>query len=168
MPDPTDISSRSVEPTAVLPRDLWSAVLQETLVEVFSSMVGADVTTTPTDAPLPSVQLTGIVGIAGAIRANFILQCSNAASSRLASQMLGISPDDSEARKASSDALGEICNIVAGNFKAKVGMGDACKLSVPTIIIGQNYRFHSAKMRKKLEIAVSYEGQELLATLEIA
>lgn len=168
MPDSTYMSLRSAEPTAVLPRDLWSTVLQETLVEVFASMVGADVTTTPTDAALPSVQLTGIVGIAGAIRANFILQCSNAASSQLASQMLGISPDDSEARKASSDALGEICNIVAGYFKAKVGMGAACKLSVPTIIIGQNYRFHSAKMRQKLEIAVSYEGQELLATLEIA
>lgn len=162
------MSSSSVEPKTVLPRDLWTAVLQEILCEVFSSMVGVAVTTAPTSAPLPTAQLTGIVGIAGAMRANFVLQCTHAASSKLASQMLGISCDDPESRKASSDALGEICNIVAGYFKAKIGMGDACKLSVPTIIAGQNYKFHSPKMRHKLELAVWYEGEELLATLEIA
>ena len=131
-------------------------------------MVGAAVTTESTDAPLATAQLTGIVGIAGAIRANFILQCSQAASIKLSSQMLGILPDDPDSRKASADALGEICNIVAGYFKAKIGLGDACQLSVPTIIVGQNYKFHSARMFQKLELAVSYEGEQLLATLEIA
>ena len=161
-------SSKPVEASAVLARDLWSASLQETIVEVFATMVGTAVTTEPTDVPLATAQLTGIVGIAGAIRANFILQCSHAASIKLSSQMLGILPDDPDSRKASADALGEICNIVAGYFKAKVGLGDTCMLSVPTIIVGQNYKFHSARMFQKLELAVSYEGEELLATLEIA
>ena len=142
--------------------------MQETIVEVFRTMVGAAVTTESTDAPLATAQLTGIVGIAGAIRANFILQCSQAASIKLSSQMLGILPDDPDSRKASADALGEICNIVAGYFKAKIGLGDACQLSVPTIIVGQNYKFHSARMFQKLELAVSYEGEQLLATLELA
>ena len=165
---PTTLSSKSVEPNAVSPRDLWSAVLQETIVEVFLTMVGTTVTTAPTDVPLATAQLTGIVGIAGAIRANFILQCSHAASAKLSSQMLGIPADDPDSKKASTDALGEICNIVAGYFKAKVGLGDTCMLSVPTIIVGQNYKFHSARMFQKLELAVSYEGEKLLATLEIA
>jgi len=165
---PITASSKPIEPNAVLPRDLWSAVLQDTIVEVFFTMVGAAVTTAPTDAPLATAQLTGIVGIAGAIRANFILQCSHTASTKLSSQMLGIHPDDPDSRKASADALGEIRNIVAGYFKAKAGMGDTCMLSVPTIIVGQNYKFHSARMFQKLELAVSYEGEELLATLEIA
>lgn len=165
---PINTSLKSIEPNAMLPRDLWSAVLQETIVEVFVTMVGAAVTTAPTEASLATAQLTGIVGIAGAIRANFILQCSHAASTKLSSQMLGIHPDDPDCRKASADALGEICNIVAGYFKAKVGLGDICMLSVPTIIVGQNYKFHSARMFQKLELAVSYEGEQLLATLEIA
>ena len=165
---PITTASKSIEPNAVLPRDLWSAVLQETIVEVFSTMVGAAVTTAPSDVPLATAQLTGIVGIAGAIHANFILQCGHAASTKLSSQMLGILTDDPDSRKASADALGEICNIVAGYFKAKAGMGDTCMLSVPTIIVGQNYKFHSARMFQKLELAVSYEGEELLATLEIA
>jgi CheY-specific phosphatase CheX len=147
----------------VLPRDLWSAVLQETILEVFSTMVGAAVTTEPTDVLLAAAQLTGIVGLAGAIRANFILPCSHAASTKLSSQMLGNPPDDPDSRKASADALGEICNI-----NAQACLGDACKLSVPTIVVGQDYKFHSARMFQKLELAVSYEGEELLATLEIA
>jgi CheY-specific phosphatase CheX len=162
------MSSKSIEPNTVLPRDLWSASLQETIVEVFATMVGAAVTTTPTDAPLATAQLTGIVGIGGAMRANFILQCSYAASTKLSSQMLGIPPDDPDSRKASADALGEICNIVAGYFKAKVGFGDTCMLSVPTIIVGQDYKFHSARRFEKLELAVSYEEERLLATLEVA
>ena len=79
-----------------------------------------------------------------------------------------VSPDDPDSRKASADALGEICNIVAGYFKAKVGLGDTCMLSVPTIIVGQDYKFHSARMFQKLELAVSYEEERLLATLEMA
>jgi chemotaxis protein CheX len=165
---PIATSSKSVEPNPVLQRDHWSAVLQETIAEVFLTMVGTTVTTAATDLPLATAQLTGIVGIAGAIRANFILQCSYTASAKLCSQMLGISSDDPDSRKASADALGEICNIVAGYFKAKVGLGDACMLSVPTIIVGRDYKFHSARMFDKLELAVSYEGEELLATLEIA
>ena len=165
---PIAVSSKSVELNTVLPRDHWSAVLQETIGEVFVTMVGTTVTTAPTDLPLATAQLTGIVGIAGAIRANFILQCSYTASAKLSSQMLGTPPDDPDSRKASADALGEICNIVAGYFKAKVGLGDTCMLSVPTIIVGQNYKFHSARMFQKLELAVSYEGEQLLATLEIA
>jgi len=165
---PIIASSKSIEPNAVLPRDLWTAVLQETIVEVFATMVGTAVTTASTDAPLATPQLTGIVGIAGVIRANFILQCSYTASTKLSSQMLGVSPDDPDSKKASADALGEICNIVAGYFKAKVGLGDACMLSVPTIIVGRDYKFHSARMFDKLELAVSYEGEQVLATLEIA
>jgi len=35
------------------------------------------------------------------------------------------------------DAVGEVCNMVAGNFKNKIsGISDGCKLSVPTVITG--------------------------------
>ena len=73
--------------------------------------------------------------------------------------MLGIPPDDPDSRKASADALGEICNIIAGYFKAKAGLGDACKLSVPTIIVGQDYKFHSARMFQKLNSPCRMKGK---------
>ena len=47
------------------------------------------------------------------------------------------------------DALGEICNMVAGNFKNKVsGLGNGCMLSVPTVITGRDYHCHSLGERE--------------------
>jgi CheY-specific phosphatase CheX len=160
-------ASKGIEPAAVLPRTAWQGVLAETTIEVFSLMVG--VTVVPAlDATRVPIQVTAIVGIAGAIRANFILQCSTVSTIRLASQMLGISLDAPDSQKAALDALGEICNIVAGFFKAKVGLGDACKLSVPVIISGQDYQFCSRTTYERLELPLTYEGETLWASLEIA
>jgi CheY-specific phosphatase CheX len=142
--------------------------LQETAIEVFSIMAGVIVTAGSPDAPRATANLTGIIGIAGAMRANFILQCSATASVSLASHMLGISPEDSDAQKTACDALGEMCNILAGYFKARVGLGDKCMLSVPTIIVGRDYKFRSPKTYERLELPLAYEGETLWATLEIA
>ncbi len=157
----------SIEPGSVLPRTAWHAILTETVIEVFSIMVGVNVTLSSDDSRFIT-QVTGIIGIAGAIRASFILQCSTASAIKLASQMLGISPDALDAQKAAYDALGEIGNIVAGYFKAKIGLGDACMLSVPTIITGQDYRFRSRDTWERLALVLNYEGEILRATLEIS
>ncbi len=159
--------SKSIEPNSVLPQSAWQGVLSETVVEVFSIMVGATVTISDA-APDAPVRLTGMVGIAGAMRANLILQCSAEAASLLAAQMLGISPGDPDSSKAAADALGEICNIVAGYFKAKIGLGEACMLSVPTIITGRDYRFHSQNTYDDIKLNVIYEKHGLQAVLEIA
>jgi len=161
------MATKNVEPGFVLPRTEWRRVLEETAVEVFSVMVGVAVA--PADHGSPSaMQITGVVGIAGAIRANFILRCSTASAIKLASQMLGIEPDAPDAQTAACDALGEICNIVAGYFKAKIGLGDACMLSVPTIITGQDYRFCSRDSYERMELSLLFEGETLAATLEVA
>jgi chemotaxis protein CheX len=66
------------------------------------------------------------------------------------------------------DALGEVCNMVAGNFKIKIpGMGDNCLLSVPTVIKGGNYKFHSSANARRMQTGFLFEGALLLAALEI-
>ena len=131
-------------------------------------MVGVNVVA-PAKETVPVVpQMTGVVGIAGAIRAIFTLQCSMASSVKIASQMLGVAADDPDSQKAACDAVGEVCNIISGHFKAKVGLGDACMLSVPTIIVGQDYHFHSSATYERIEIPVVFEGETLGITLEIA
>src|SRR5271170_5424765 len=81
-----------VEPASMLPREAWAGVLTEAAIEVFSIMVGVNVTLANGEAK-GTRHVTGIVGIGGAIRANFILQCSNSASIKIAAQMLGIDAD---------------------------------------------------------------------------
>jgi CheY-specific phosphatase CheX len=130
-------------------------------------MVGVNVTVAENPAEIP-FQVTGVVGIAGAVRANCILRCSQASTIKLAAQMLGIAADSPDSQKAAFDAFGEICNMVARYFKAKVGLGNACMLSVPTIITGQGYRFHSPIVYDRIDLAVAFEEETFSATLEIA
>ena len=80
--------------------------------------------------------------------------------------MLGIDPG--EAQQESWDAIGEVCNMIAGNFKAKLsGIGDHCMLSVPTIITGGDYHLHSLADGQTVEVALEFEESFLWITLEL-
>ncbi len=159
-------ASKGIEPSSILPRSEWHRILTETALEVFSVMVRVDVTVASEAAFVPK-QVTGIVGIGGAIRANLILECSVTSAAKLAAQMLGTDPDAPDSQNAACDALGEICNIVAGYFKAKIGLGDACMLSVPTTVTGRDYQFHS-HTHDRLELSLAFDGEILRMRLEVA
>jgi CheY-specific phosphatase CheX len=74
---------------------------------------------------------------------------------------------ENEAAGQQFDALGEICNIVAGYFKAKVGLGDRCMLSVPTILVGNDYHVRSRSQDVHLELPLLYEREPLWIALDI-
>lgn len=160
-------ASKLIEPAQVLARSEWLGILTETALEVFSIMVGVSVAAAD-DCSVAPMQVTAVVGIGGAMRANFILQCSSACSIQIAAQMIGISPDAPDAQRSACDAMGEICNIIAGYFKAKVGLGESCMLSVPTIVVGQDYCFRSPRTYDRIERHLLYDQERLAATLEIA
>ena len=79
--------------------------------------------------------------------------------------MLAISV--SEAAGQMSDAIGEVCNMIAGHFKHKIGYGDSCSLTVPTVVAGGNYVIHCLEKGERLEFPVTYEGETVLVTLDI-
>lgn len=152
----------------------WEVVLREATSEVFSMTVGASVEVppyapdhTPTHVPNSSLvaYVTAMIGIAGAMRAVFSLRCSDQAAIKIASQMLCISLEEAASQK--SDAIGEVCNIIAGHFKHKIGMGDSCTLTVPTVVVGGNYSIHCLAKGERLEFPVTYEGETVLVTLDI-
>ena len=157
-----------VEPANVIPCTDWASVLLETAIEVFATMAHATVSARKDSAPQPEHLVTALVGIAGAIRAKIILKGRRESAAQLALQMIGIAPEDPGAAKAALDAFGEMGNILAGYFKAKVGLGDACKLSVPTIIAGGSYQFRSSGSFERIELSLQYEEEPLWLTLEVA
>jgi chemotaxis protein CheX len=149
----------------VMLRSEWLTGLRDAAGEVFSMMLGAavDPVPNPDDCPVLA-RVTGVVGITGAVNAIFTLRCSDAAATRLAAQMLGLSAEESAAQKF--DALGEVCNMVAGNFKHKIGHGPTCMLTVPTVVMGGNYCIHSLASQR-MECPVMYEGEPLWLALDI-
>ncbi|MFZ0477912.1 MAG: chemotaxis protein CheX [Terriglobales bacterium] len=159
----------------VAPRSEWWGVLRDATVEVFSMMAAANVVVPhagddpvivaePADSSVLAY-VTGMIGIAGAMRAVFSLRCSEATATKLASHMLGVSEE--EAAEQRSDAIGEICNMIAGHFKHQIGLGAGCTLSVPTVVMGGNYSIHCLEAGERIEFPAIYDSETLLITLDI-
>ena len=84
----------------------------------------------------------------------------------MASKMLGIQPDEVGPNLA--DALGEIGNMVAGNFKNKIeGLSDGCMLSVPTVIMGNDYSLYSLTDSDTLSLKLLFENLPIVISLAI-
>lgn len=71
------------------------------------------------------------VEISGAWRGELLLGCSNELARSAAAAMFGKEPDETTSEDI-RDALGELTNMVGGNFKTLL-KGD-CRLSVPKIV----------------------------------
>lgn len=143
----------------------WAPLMELATKEVFELMLGAELKPSPAD-DTSSFDITAMVGLAGQLRGVLTLRCNRATAAKMASKMLGSSPaTDSQDVK---DAFGEVGNMIAGNFKNKIsGMGDACLLSVPTVITGTDYSVHSLADSDGLEVRQLFEGSPFLVMLEI-
>jgi chemotaxis protein CheX len=156
-------SSTGNNPT---PFEHWRVVLRDSVKEVFSMMVGAEINV-PEDTDPPIVtEVTGMVGLAGELCGVLSVRCGKSCGSKIASKMLAVPA--SEAGSHISDAIGEICNMVAGNFKAKIdGLQDKCMLSVPTVITGGDYQLYSLAVGDRIELPFLFEGESIWIGLEV-
>jgi chemotaxis protein CheX len=144
----------------------WREILRNATKEVFSMMVGAHTTDPENGDPAVLTEITGMVGLAGELCGVLTIRCSAKSSAKIASRMLGV--DIAQAADHQSDAVGEMCNMVAGNFKAKVaGLEDKCLLSVPTVITGPDYEIHSLEVGERIEISLIFEGEPVWVSLEV-
>jgi chemotaxis protein CheX len=107
--------------------------------EVFEMMVGIPLSDCADPLSQKPGEFTAVIGLAGPINGVFAIRCDTKTACGLACGMLGV--DEEEAKTQVWDALGEVCNMVIGNFKAKTGKrGESSVLSVPTVIRGHDYR----------------------------
>jgi chemotaxis protein CheX len=105
-----------------------------------------------------------MVGMADVLCGITTIHCSSDTAIRLASKMAG----DEAAKDPNivSDAMGELCNMVAGNFKAKItSLADHCMLSVRTVITGENYALQSAEPSESLQVALLFESSPIQISL---
>jgi chemotaxis protein CheX len=94
------------------------------------------------------------------------IRCANQSARLMASKMLGMPPE--EVDNDSWDALGEVANMIAGNFKGKLSaIGNHCLLSVPTIIVGSDYKTRSLGPGKTLQAVFDFDHKPLWVTLEL-
>jgi chemotaxis protein CheX len=109
------------------------AKLPEITEKVWSMLLGLRIRPVGFDLERAESQVfvLGKVTISGAWQGSVTLGCTAALARRAAAAMLGKLPAETEAEEI-RDALGELTNVVGGNFKTLL-RGD-CRLSVPDVV----------------------------------
>lgn len=147
-------------------RKSWMPILELAAREVFETMLGSQLTSSPDSFEEQLLDITSMVGLAGQICGVLTVRCTANSAVLMASKMLGV--DASEAGPEMWDAVGEVCNMIAGNFKNKIaGMGDGCMLSVPTVITGADYSLHALADSGKIATHLLFEGLPLILSIEV-
>lgn len=147
-------------------RERWRMILSDAAKEVFTVMVGLELRAPSQNDPPVVANFTGMVGLAGELCGLLTVRCSAASARTIAFHMLGGS--DAEVASHQSDAVGEISNMVAGSFKAKIqGLEDKCLLSVPTVVTGGDYELHSLAVGQRIEVPLMLKEEAICFTLEV-
>jgi len=109
------------------------AKLREITEKVWSMVLGLRISRVEFDVRRAQAQefVLGKVTISGTWQGAVTLGCSSGLARRAAAAMFGKEPNEADAGEI-RDALGELTNMVGGNFKTLL-KGD-CKLSVPNVL----------------------------------
>jgi len=151
----------------VRPDASWMSLLQVGAREVFQIMLQSELTDLPNVEGLtPSGNVTAMVGMAGALCGVMSIQCDSRTAERIAGRMLGsvgaVDPKDVP------DAVAELCNMVAGNFKSKITqLAEHCLLSVPTVIRGDDYELVTVADGDQIVVGMAYESAPIWFCLAI-
>jgi chemotaxis protein CheX len=143
----------------------WQTRIENAAREVFEIMVGTGLTRLPAEPERELPEHTAMVGLAGTLCGVMTVRCSSRTAAIIASKMLGIPPE--QAADESRDALGEICNMVAGAFKNQVAsLQHHCLLSVPTVISGADYDLQSLGHGERIRCDFLMDQDKISVVLE--
>jgi chemotaxis protein CheX len=144
---PADRANKEMEPAMTVslrgsidqvaaPRNLDASV-----EEVFRMMLGVDCRRVTAGGPRDAESVTAVVGFGGLLSGACVLSTGRAAALDIAGHMAGM--EFAEIDDTVKDAIGEICNMLAGAWKGKVPeLAANCGLSVPAVITGRDYKLH--------------------------
>jgi chemotaxis protein CheX len=138
----------------------------ETVFEVFASMLGLEVIVTPPPVPEIGVgdERPAIVGYSGAMRGCCEIQMNHASAAAVATAMLGGVP--TEDPDSLDDAVGEIANMIAGGWKDRIpSLSSDCSISPPTVITGRAYKVHMSRPSVKMIRCYNFGDSYLFLTL---
>lgn len=135
--------------------------------EVFSTMVMMDPNDEyPLQEPVTRFKcsITGMVGFAGLYSGVISIHCPVDLAMKITSNMLGIECE--EVGEDLNDAIGEISNMLGGSVKQVLSKGGLdVKLSIPTVISGEDYTVNSLTDNDCVVIPFIVDNQKFIVGL---
>jgi chemotaxis protein CheX len=112
---------------------------------VFDSMLGIEITPEHDAAIAAGARVTGVVSVTGAWQGAIMVSCSHDGARRIASTMFGTEPAATTDGEI-NDAMGEMANMIGGNFKSMLEPPVA--LSLPTVTQGSSFKVNMPGCRE--------------------
>ena len=111
--------------------------------------------------------VTAMVGLGGSPCGVFSVRCAWEVAEVVAGRMLGAEGGGLPHEQV-CDALGEICNMVAGAMKSRLpDAGAGCMMSVPTVVRGSDYHVRCLTPDGGVHVALLCERSPIFFSLEL-
>lgn len=141
----------------------------DTTRDVFTTMVMMDpVHEYPLQEPVNRFKcsITGMVGFAGMYSGVISIHCPVSLALKITSNMLGMECE--EVNEDLNDAIGEISNMLGGGVKQVLTKGGLdVKLSIPTVISGEDYTVNSLSDSDCVVIPFVVDDEKFLVGLTL-
>jgi len=138
--------------------------LDSSVKEVFHLMLGCECEQSNAQHLQPKESVTAVVGFGGLLSGACVFRSSSHTACKIAAQLTG--SEISEVDDTVKDAIGEICNMLAGAWKSKVPeLAANCGLSVPAVITGRDYNIHVQSPEFRLFHSYFFDGSPFDVTI---
>ncbi|HEY2861241.1 MAG TPA: chemotaxis protein CheX [Terracidiphilus sp.] len=138
--------------------------LDHSVEEVFQMMLGVECHRETGPIPVGEERVTAVVGFGGLLSGACVFRSGGRTAREVAARMMGMPFDEIDATV--KDAVGEICNMLAGSWKGRVPeLAAGCGLSVPAVITGRDYNLHVQAPEFRLEHGYAFDGMQFEVTI---
>ncbi len=158
-----------MEPIDINTFDIQTCI-ETSMKDVFETMLSMKLepTTKVTRESLNSIQFAGSVSLVGDIMGRVGIQISDVFAKIMTASMLGMELEEIEDEEEALDVIREVTNMVGGNLKSGFcDSGLSCKLSVPTITTGTNFKIEPVKYSRSERFAFRFEEHIIFAEIFI-
>lgn len=148
---------------------IMEAVKAEELIravrQVFSSMLGLELVPAPDGKPPdfpPDRKVSSSVGISGDWNGAVVFECGTLTACHLTAAMMG-GPQPTCVDESVKDVVGEITNMVAGNFKNS--LPGHSSLTLPCFIEGSDYSMDIVQGKRVLTLPLLFDGRGVILSV---
>lgn len=118
--------------------------LVRAVVKTFETMMGINLDSLPLSSAFQEAHVLGEVAFSGQANGKVQLRFPKAAVPVIGARLLGLEASDLNDPAIANDVVGELCNMVAGNFKSNLcDAGLPCTLQPPKITITEDFKLQS-------------------------
>src|ERR1700722_9285881 len=148
----------------MLDQDIVSRAIRSATVEVFATMLGAEIDFDESAKSDPDSGMMALVGLTGSWSGAGTLLCSPALGNRASAAMFMSEPssDPNAIDDEVLDAVAELTNMVVGNIKNTLEQHlGPMAISIPSVVYGRNFHFRSLTGKMTASVVFRWNSEPL-------